>query len=155
MEINLEIRKGQRPNTIGPMPHMQTNQQSSREIYNKLSHSLFSIMDIIEKPSRMSLPGAKGLFVQNKENIKSHIIKQSNGELGHIHPDPELGSLHLFVDLNLAKKIVEKEWGEYHPLNEKGVMPPNLVMIYSPRDEFEINIIESFVKNSYNFALGI
>lgn len=155
MTTAFQERLGSRPSTVGPMPHMQTNQLSSPEIAEKLAETLFSIEGIIENPSRISIPGARGLFVKNLNQLKNPLVKNAQGELGHIHPDPELGSLHLQVDEKLAYALIEKGWGEFHPLVAQGALPPNLIMVYAPRNEEEVETIAKIVKSSYDFVRGL
>jgi phospholipase/carboxylesterase len=71
-------------------------------------------------------------------------------EFAHIHPD---GSLHVTLSPKRAKEAIEAEWAEYHPLaHQIGV--EGMVLLYTPRDMQELDIIFQLVVDSYNFVTG-
>jgi hypothetical protein len=45
-------------------------------------------------------------------------------------------------------------WGESHPAARAGVIPPTAVMLYAPRDDDELSIIETLIRASRTFAGG-
>jgi hypothetical protein len=45
-------------------------------------------------------------------------------------------------------------WTEPHPIAAMGVAPPTAVMIYAPRDEGELAVVESLISVSYACARG-
>ena len=51
-----------------------------------------------------------------------------------------------------ASAAVDAGWAEPHPAALRGVIPPTAVMLYAPRDEAELEVIESLVRASYAFA---
>ncbi|MCH8908834.1 MAG: hypothetical protein IH840_17245 [Candidatus Heimdallarchaeota archaeon] len=136
------------------MPHIQLDQLASPAIETKLASSIFSIDGLTQKPTRMSLPGARGIFLKSKSDAKLSLVLSSDGEIGHIHPAPELGSMHLQIAEDLANELIDNEWGEFHPLVHQGAFPPTLVMIYSPRNDEEISMLNWFVKASQAFVKG-
>lgn len=77
----------------------------------------------------------------------------NRSEFGHIHDGTD-GSLHLTMAQADAEKVVESGWGEWHPTVLMRVFPPNLVMVYGPRDANEIDQIMTIVDHSYRHALG-
>ena len=152
MKYKLPQKKGKRPKTRGPMPHIQLDQLADPEIEQKLGEAIFSHQSFIERPSGYSLPGARGIYLKNGDEAKVRIPIGSGTEIGHIHPHPELGSMHLHLPEPLARELIEKGWGEFHPLVQQGAFPPNIVMLYAPRDDNEISVIQWFVEASYSYV---
>ena len=74
-------------------------------------------------------------------------------EFAHIHPMPD-GSLHAALPPEVAREAVEKGWAEQHPVARLGYIPENVVMIYAPRDEPELEIVLKLVEESRRYAGG-
>jgi phospholipase/carboxylesterase len=71
-------------------------------------------------------------------------------EFAHIHPD---GSLHVSLPLERAREAVEKGWAEPHPIAHY-LGNEGMVMLYTPLDEVELEIIFGLILDSYNFVIG-
>lgn len=54
----------------------------------------------------------------------------------------------------LAEEAVEAGWAEQHPVARRGLIPPNAVMLYAPRDDAEREVVEALVRASHAFARG-
>ena len=74
-------------------------------------------------------------------------------EFAHIHPLPD-GSLHAALPPETAEEAVKKGWAEQHPVARMGHIPENVVMIYAPRDEEELEIVLRLVEESRRYAGG-
>ncbi len=77
-----------------------------------------------------------------------------DNEFAHVHPSYD-GSMHMMLPEDVAHEVVQKGWGEPHPLVPEGRMPPTLVMVFGPRDEAELNVVLQLVDASYKFARGV
>jgi hypothetical protein len=60
----------------------------------------------------------------------------------HVH-DPQADRLSEAVDAG---------WAEPHPVARSGLIPPTAVMLYAPRDEEELAVVEVLVQASHAFA---
>jgi hypothetical protein len=49
-------------------------------------------------------------------------------------------------------EAVAAGWAEPHPVALRGLIPPTAVMLYAPRDEAELDVIETLVRASYAFS---
>lgn len=100
-------RKYPRPEVAGIAPHRQTNQQSRKEIFDLLSHSMVKLAN--EHPERLRIGTScfekhcPGLFSTKQVNMTC------NGEIAHAHPSD--GSLHMTLHPKDAKTIIEAGWG--------------------------------------------
>ena len=72
-------------------------------------------------------------------------------EFAHLHPDPD-HSLHAMVPTETVTEAVAAGWAEPHPAALRGLIPRNAVMLYAPRDEAEVDVIEGLVRASHAFA---
>ena len=75
-------------------------------------------------------------------------------EFAHIHPYPDMGSMHVQLRHDDAIEVIEKGWGEHHTLVTEGFRPVGLMMVFSPRDEDELGVIKSIIGCSYEHATG-
>lgn len=74
-------------------------------------------------------------------------------EFAHLHPSPDW-SLHAALPPALAEEAVARGWAEVHPVARRGFLPSNVVMIYAPRDEAEIEVVTGLVRAAHAYARG-
>lgn len=73
-----------------------------------------------------------------------------NGEVCHAHPSD--GSLHLTLHPDDVREVIEKGWGERHPLARDNwwwrvkIVPSGFVLIYAPRDEGELGVVMEIIR---------
>ena len=106
-----------------------------------------------ERPSAISVPGARAMWLSEGVPAGPHEAFMIGREFAHIHPLPD-GSLHAALPPETAEEAVHRGWAEQHPVARLGYIPENVVMIYAPRDEEELEIILGLVKESRRYAGG-
>lgn len=74
-------------------------------------------------------------------------------EFAHLH-GPHDGSLHLALPRDVVDLAADRGWAELHPIARAGIRPPTLAMLYSPRDQEELEVIWTLVEASHRFARG-
>ncbi|KAF4473218.1 hypothetical protein FAGAP_13354 [Fusarium agapanthi] len=90
------------------------------------------------------------LFVASEK--PSHpIAKRTGGEIGHMHGSD--GSMHINLAPKDAKLVLEKGWGQRHPLSGTVLYLGN-VMVYAPRDEDELEVVKNITRAGVKFMLG-
>ena len=104
-------------------------------------------------PSAISVPGARGLWLEPDEARGPREAFLLGTEFAHVHPLPD-GSLHAALPPSVAAKAVAHGWAEMHPMARQGMVPPNVVMVYAPRDEAEIGVVVQLIGAALSFALG-
>ena len=129
----LPYRPGPRPLVAGLAPQRQLDQQASTDCYARLRaaveeltrahpESLCTATSCIEKHGF-------GLFARHPVNV------WGQGEIFHIHDSDK--SMHMSLHPDDIKEVLDKGWGQRHPLAFKGwvkaPLPPTFVMIYAPR----------------------
>src|SRR5919202_2069687 len=149
----LPMRSGSRPRTTPTNPHTQLEQNPKPEVVEELARRVFALPDVEERPSAISVPGARALWL--REDVpagppEAFVIER---EFAHIHPMPD-GSLHAALPPEVAQEAVKKGWAEQHPAARLGHVPQNVVMIYAPRDAEEIEVVAGLVAEAYRYAAG-
>ncbi len=151
--LNLPIRPGPAPKTLGQLPHSQLTQHGPDEIVEALHAWCFALPHINNEDSGISVPGSRALILSDvvPGNQAAFMIGR---EFAHIHPKPDNGSMHLVLPTQDVAEVKRTGWGEDHYLVTQGQWPSGLVMIFSPRDESELKAVKQIVARSYEFATG-
>jgi hypothetical protein len=152
MASALPTRTGDRPRTTPTNPHTQLDQQPSDLSWvEELARRVFSLPGVVEEPSGISVPGARALVLAPGEPTGPPEAFLIDREFAHLHPAPD-HSLHAMLPTETVTEAVEAGWAEPHPVALRGLIPATAVMLYAPRDEAELDVIESLVKASHAFA---
>jgi hypothetical protein len=150
-------RRGARPRTTETNPHTQLDQQpdpaAAHGLRVALARLLFALPDVIEGPSAISVPGARALWLPPEAARGPRTAFLVGTEFAHLHPSPDW-SLHAALPPLLAGEAVEKGWAEVHPVARLGLIPANVVMLYAPRDEEEVEAVADLVRAGHAFARG-
>jgi hypothetical protein len=149
----LPERTGYRPSTTPTNPHTQLDQNPEELVVRELARRVFALPDVEERPSAISVPGARALWLRNEVPAGPQEALMIGREFEHIHPLPD-GSMHAALPPELAEEAREKGWAEQHPVARMGYISPNVVMIYAPRHTGEIEIVAELVAESYRYAGG-
>ncbi|MCG8316267.1 MAG: DUF5519 family protein [Pseudomonadales bacterium] len=147
----LTQRTGSKPKTTSRLPHSQLTQHGPDHIVDQLHQWAFSLAGVENQPSGISVPGARALVLHDGAKC-NHDAFMIGREFAHIHPHPDSGSMHVKLLPEDALEVSEKGWGEDHYLVTSGHYPVGLVMVFSPRDETELETVKSIVKRSYDYA---
>jgi hypothetical protein len=149
----LPKRSGPPPRTTPTNPHTQLEQNPERQVVEELARRVFALPGVEERPSAISVPGARALWLSEDVQAGPQEAFMIGREFAHIHPMPD-GSLHAALPPEAAREAVEKGWAEQHPMARMGYIPPNVVMIYAPRDAEEIEVVAGLVVEAYRYAGG-
>lgn len=150
----LPSRAGSRPATTNTNPHTQLNQQPEDISHvRKLMDWAFTLSHINKRPSAVSVPGAVAMWMDEGHTCKDCQAFMVGTEFAHFHPHPDY-SLHLGLPQSEAETVIEKGWGEWHPLIKRGFLPPNIIMLYAPRNQEEFEVAQFVLGRSYAFARG-
>jgi hypothetical protein len=120
-------------------------------LIEELARRVFALPGVVELPSRISVPGARALVLAPAESVGPPEAFLIDREFAHLHPAPD-HSLHAMLPIDTANQAVAAGWAEPHPVALRGLLPSNAVMLYAPRDEAELEVIEALVGSSHAFA---
>ena len=147
----LPTRDDPRRETTGSVPHIQINAEPVPEVDAELRRRVYAIPGIEERPTQVSLPGARALWLADDIELVHPEVPQAGREFGHFHPD---GSLHLWLPTERAKEVDETKWGELHPWVERDNFWDGVVMIYIPETDEEGDVTFQLVVDAYNYITG-
>jgi phospholipase/carboxylesterase len=145
-------RSGPRPETTTRNPHTQLTQNAPRELQERVFDFARSLSGVVVGPSLVSVPGARAFHLP-EQSVRSRECFMVDHEFAHLHP-PSDGSLHLSLPSAHVDTVIANGWAERHPLAGKHGLPDNIVMVYGPRDEAELAVVQDLVRASYGLACG-
>ena len=152
MSLSLPTRPGDRPRTTPTNPHTQLDQQpSDLRWVEELARRVFALPGVVAEPSHISVPGARALVLAADEPSGPPEAFLIDREFAHLHPAPD-HSLHAMLPLETAAEAVDAGWAEPHPVALRGLIPRTAVMLYAPRSEAELEVVERLVRASHAFA---
>ncbi len=147
----LPVRSGEREETTGSVPHIQLTAEPVPEVDAELRRRAYLLPGVIDQESRLSLPGARSLWLSDDVEIDRPDVLQSGREFGHIHPD---GSMHVWLPVERASEVDESKWGELHPWVTQEGFWDGVVMVYTPESPEELEISLRLIVDAYNFVTG-
>ncbi|MFI0453269.1 luciferase family protein [Actinomadura sp. 6N118] len=149
--LTLPTRIGDRPQTGPSVPHVQLSQHSPDDLRERLKQWMTDHMHgAVIRPSEISEPGSLAFFLDGALPPSGTVLlpPRLNAEFVHVHTD---GSLHLALAKEDQHELIAKDWGERHPLYSPVI---NVVMLYGPRTDEELQIAKTVIKASYRYATG-
>lgn len=154
----LPPRRGPRPAVRGVAPQRQMDQKVTRgenPLYEVLANSL---RELAHHP-RNKLQEGTSCFEKHGTGLFSTapITRTCRGEICHLHPSE--GSMHMCLHPADAKLVLERGWGQRHPLAKGGwfrrFVPKEFVMVYAPRDEKDIRTLMTIVSAAVWWVSGV
>ena len=144
-------RLGPRSETRRPTParhlaHQQLTQNAPPELQETLFERARALPGVQVGPSLVSVPGARAFFLEEQMAQGPASAFQRGREFAHLHPAYD-GSLHLTLPPAAVQVVLDKGWGESHPIS-------GTPMIYGPRDAQELEVVWHLLLLSYRFARG-
>jgi hypothetical protein len=150
--LQLPRRPGQRPSTTAANPHAQLDQQpADLRLPEELARRVFALPGVVERPSGLSVPRARALTLAPGEPAGPPEAFMIDREFAHLHPAPD-HSLHAMLPAAIVGAVIDAGWAEQHPAGRAGLIAANAVMIYAPRDDAELDVVECLVRSSHAFA---
>ena len=146
-------RPGPEPTITNEEPQEQLDQLGPEEVWDELVRRANELPGVSEHDSVISVKGARAFWL-DKEAIKGpqdSLIMET--EFAHIHPRPD-SSWHLQLPHELTVLAISAGWGRIHSVVWFGDAPANSMMLYSPRNTEEMEVVWSLVEESYRYATG-
>lgn len=145
-------RNGPRPSTTPTNPHAQLTQNAPADLQERV-FSLASSLDGVEVgPSHVSVPGARAFHLPESTQAACEAFMVAR-EFAHLHPSSD-GSLHMVLPPEVVDQVIENGWAERHPLAGHHGLPANIVMVYGPHDDDELEVVADLVRASHSLATG-
>lgn len=148
MPSYLDIKRaGARPRATTTNPHTQLDQNAPHELQEKVFALARALPGVVVGPSHVSVPGARAFHLPAcaQPTDAGFMVER---EFAHLHPRSD-GSLHMALPPAIVQTVVDNGWAELHPLAGKYGLPTNIVMVYGPRDDAEVEIVGALVRASH------
>ncbi|CVK83482.1 uncharacterized protein FMAN_00914 [Fusarium mangiferae] len=143
----LPYRAGPRPVVAGIAPQRQLDQHGSRVCYRALRWSMAKLANRSPKKfgTEKSCIEKHGLALFARHPVQTNC----QGEICHVHDSDH--SMHMCLHPDDIREVLEKGWGQRHPLAWRGrflksPVSPDFVMIYAPRDDEELQVICNIIE---------
>ncbi len=149
----LPERCGETPEVSVTTPQQQQSQNAPVGLQEALFDRIVQLDGVATAPSAISVPGARALWLADGAAGPPEAFMIGN-EFAHLHPGADQ-SLHAMLPPQLAEDAIVAGWAEVHPVARRGLISPNAVMIYAPRDDEEREMVEALVRASHAFARGL
>lgn len=146
-------RPGPEPTVTTVEPQEQLDQLGPAEVWDELLRRANGLPGVSEHDSVISVKGARAFWLDAEmiKGPKDSLIMET--EFAHIHPRPD-SSWHLQLPYELAVLAVSAGWGRIHTVVWLGDAPANSMLLYSPRNEQEMELVWSLVEEAYRYATG-
>ncbi|RDL41965.1 uncharacterized protein BP5553_01944 [Venustampulla echinocandica] len=113
----------------------------------QLAHSSASNLRLA--PSRLERHGT-ALFLTTQQ-FPHPAAQKTKGEITHMHEID--GSLHVSLAPKDAQLVIERGWGQRHPLSG-GILYAGYVFIYAPRTSEEEAVVQGILDAGVKFMVG-
>jgi hypothetical protein len=148
---SLSNRRGKRPITIrGPL-HLQCSDHGDDKALRRLVEEVIAWPDIEAGPLPVGSADLVSLGVAKGVATGDASVFISGREFGRVLFGAP--TIYLTLPLSCAHWALIRGWAEPHFSSSFGLVPPGVMVIYTPRDEHEVAVCRSLFWVSYNFSL--
>ncbi|KAI6372243.1 hypothetical protein MCOR25_003762 [Pyricularia grisea] len=145
----LPYRPGPRPLVAGLAPQRQLDQwgpvRCAEQLKTAIERATVQFPQLLGTATSSIEKHGFALFARHPVNV------HGNGEVAHVHSSDK--SLHLNLHPDDIKEVLQRGWGQRHPLGFGSIrgwvespVPSTFVMIYAPRDETDLRIVCKIVE---------
>ena len=148
---SLPNRRGKRPVTIrGPL-HVQCGDHGDDRELHHLVDEVIAWPDIEAGPLPVGSAGLVSLKVGEEVSTADPSAFITGMEFGRVLFGAP--TIYLTLPLSWAHWAIIRGWAEPHFSSSFGLLPPGVMVVYTPRDEDEAAVCRSLFRVSYNFSL--
>lgn len=181
LDVDLPAWEGEAPKTgLWAAPHRQLGNTTGEQLKNvRLSHRVNKYSEVACILIESSVKSVQAilnnlsdsnphLFVTGPSTIEGVVpaifiapgvglpkhqrFPRSPREIYHTHTTE--GSSHALLSPADAKLVIQRGWGERHGLSGKLRIPLSFVMIFAPRNDTEVQIVERIVRAAAQYGLN-
>lgn len=149
--VTFPMRDGARPDTTNGVPHVQIGVSPVPEMSEEMLRQVAEFPGVVLGATRVSLPGAVGFQLTADIQIEQPQAIVGGREFAHLHPD---GSLHASLHPDTARAAIDAGWAVAHPWADQRAGWEGFVMIYTPIDKAELDVVLQLVRGSYTYITG-
>jgi hypothetical protein len=148
---SLPNRRGKRPITIGCPIHVQRSDHGDDRVLRDLVDEVVVWPDIETGLLPSSSADLISFQVGEEVATRDPSVFITGREFGRVlFAAP---TIYLTLPLVCAHWAIVRGWAEPHLSSGFGSVPPGVMLVYTPRDEYEVAVCRSLFWVSYNFSL--
>ena len=146
-------RQGSAPRIDFRYPCLQIDELSPVEIREMLLRQVQTLEGVELQATALSVPGASALVLCEALAKGQPEAFIRGREFALVRQD---GSTHLSLPPAWGQRVLDREWATVHPLVRytAGVLPPQSLVLYAPRDQKELAMAWKILQAAYWFARG-
>ena len=149
---SLPKRRGKRPVTIrGPL-HVQCGDQGDDRRLHHLIDKVTAWPNVEAGPLPVGSGDLVSLQVGEDVATGDPSVFITGREFGRVLFGAP--TIYLTLPLSCAHRAVVRGWAEPHFSSSFGLVPPGVMVVYTPRDEHEAAVCQSLFWVSFNFSLS-
>jgi hypothetical protein len=149
---SLPRRRGKRPVTIRGPFHVQCGDYGDDIILRHLVNEVVAWPDIEAGPLPVGSADLISLQVGEDVATTDPFVFISGREFGRVLFGAP--TIYLALPLSCAHWAILRGWAEPHFSSSFGLVPPGVMVVYTPRDEHELAVCRTLFWSSYNFSLS-
>ena len=149
--LDLPERETPIPRTTNGVPHVQIGITPDPAISAELLKRVAEIPGVTIRPTVISLPGALGFWISDDVVLARPEVIVGGREFAHLHPD---GSLHASLSPQVAAQASKAGWAVAHPWADKRPGWEGFVMIYTPANSDELEVVYDLIVQSFTYVTG-
>lgn len=151
---SLPERAGQPPRMTPANPQEQMEQfPEDWSVIDQLATYAFKLAAVKEAPTQIAPPGSRALTLEPLHATLEREAFMVDLEFAHIH-NPPIGSMHLTLPPVLREAAASKGWVLRHPLAVRGMVSPDVVFAFAPRDAGELAAAQLLLSAAHAYATG-
>lgn len=139
------------PPTTKGIPHKQFSGEAVPAIHEELMRRVALLPKVDIRPTVVSMPGATGFWLLEDLALERPEVIVGGREFAHVHPD---GSLHASLPPARAYEAVDAGWAVRHPWADQRAGWEGFVLLYTPQNDMELDIVTQLIIDGYNFITG-
>lgn len=147
---DLPARPGPRPEVSTSGPQTQLSQRSSPELWGRLIAEALALPGVEEGHSQVSPASSRAVFLvdlREPRRPETSLAPDGRAEPVHLHGVDDT-SLHLVLPAGRGAELAALGWAEPHQYGDFGTE----FLVYGPRDDAELGIVLSIVRESLVYA---
>lgn len=149
--LTLPERDGPRPETTAAVPHMQIGIRPVDRLSEEMLRRVGAVQGIDLASTRIGFPGSVGFMLSEDIPAAQPLALVTGREFAHLHPD---GSLHASLSPKMAQHATETGWGTPHPWAVQREGWEGFVMIYTPQNENQLDVVVDLIMASFAYVSG-
>ena len=148
----LPARQGKRPRVDIRYPCLQLEETAPSHLRERLLEWCRGLEGVRIRPTELNVPGLALVLSEKLAKGQPEAFIRGR-EFAIVRKE---GSVHLTLRPEWGQKVLDKGWATIHPLVRymAGVLPPQNMIVYAPRDEKELRVVWKIVQAAYAFARG-